>query len=134
MADRMPPRLRWPSWIGVVVDDLEAQAAFYESLGLQRMDTGPDWIEFEVEGRTFELLGRSAVPQYDARRYQVGFDVEDIEASRASLAAAGAEQISEVETATDGSSRWCYFRDPEGNVFEITQRRAGEEDLDRRHA
>ena len=134
VTDRMRPGLRWPTWIGVVVDDLEAQATFYESLGLQRRDTGPDWIEFQIEGRTFELLGRSTVPQYDARRYQVGFDVEGIEAVRASLAAAGAEQISEVETATDGTSRWCYFRDPEGNVFEITELRTGGEDLDRRRA
>ncbi len=119
----MRPTLRWPTWIGVVVDDLEGQAAFYESIGLRRTETGRDWIEFDVDGRTFEVLGRSGLPQYDARRFQVGFDVEDIEASRASLVEAGAEQISEIETATDGRSRWCYFRDPEGNVFEITERR-----------
>jgi predicted enzyme related to lactoylglutathione lyase len=130
VADTKPPELRWPTWIGVVVDDLERQAAFYESIGLRRAEAGPDWIEYDVGGRTFEVLLRSRLPQYDARRFQVGFDVEDIEAARASLVEAGAEQVSEVETATDGGSRWCYFRDPEGNVFEITQRLAREEATD----
>jgi predicted enzyme related to lactoylglutathione lyase len=120
MTDRTPG-LRWPTWIGVVVDDLESQANFYESIGLRRTEAGRDWIQFDLGGRTFELLERSRLPQYDSRRYQVGFDVEDIEAARRSLVDAGADQISDVETATDGRNRWCYFRDPEGNVFEITQ-------------
>lgn len=134
MADGTPLELRWPTWIGVVVDDLEREAAFYESIGLRRTEAGRGWIQFELGGRTFELLKRSRTPQYDARRYQVGFDVDDIEAARAWLADAGAEQISAVETSADGTSRWCYFRDPEGNVFEITEQQAGEEDLDRRRA
>jgi predicted enzyme related to lactoylglutathione lyase len=125
MADAQPPALGWPTWIGVVVDDLELQAAFYESVGLRRTDAGQDWIQFDLDGRTFELLERSRVPQYDVRRYQVGFDVADIEAARRSLIEAGAVQISDVETAADGKSRWCYFRDPEGNVFEITERGSG---------
>jgi hypothetical protein len=34
------------------------------------------------------------------------------------LIAAGAEPISDIE---DGDNREAYFRDPEANVFEITQ-------------
>ena len=128
----MGPKLGWPSWLGVVVDDLDRQAAFYESLGLRRTEAGPDWIQFDLDGRIFELLERSLLPQYAARRYQVGFDVENIEAARASLVSAGAEPISEIEVAADGANRWCYFRDPEGNVFEITERLTREEDLDQR--
>jgi len=109
--------------VGVVVDDLEGQAAFYEALGFHRTGQGPDWIHYDFEGRTFELLARSTVPQYNAPRYQVGFDVADIEAAREAVVGAGAAQISPIE-GDEGDDRWCYFRDPEGNVFEITQRRA----------
>ena len=116
----MQPRLGWPTWLGVVVDDLEGAATFYEALGLRRSDTGGDWIQFDLDGRTFELLERSALPQYDARRFQVGFAVTDIEATRDALVAAGAIAISGIEGDRDSPNRWCYFRDPEGNVFEIT--------------
>ena len=116
----MPPRIGWPTWIGVVVDDMERMAAFYEVLGIPRTDTGDDWIQLDLEGRTFEILQRSGLPQYDGRRFQVGFDVADIEAARDALIEAGAEPISDVE---GGDNRWAYFRDPEGDVFEITQRR-----------
>jgi predicted enzyme related to lactoylglutathione lyase len=118
----MQPRLGWPSWMGVVVDDMDRMAAFYEALGIPRADAGKDWIQLDLDGRTFEILERSALPQYDARRFQVGFDVDDIEASRTALIAAGATPITDIEGGDESENRWCYFRDPEGNVFEITQR------------
>jgi predicted enzyme related to lactoylglutathione lyase len=115
----MQPRIGWPTWIGVVADDLEGLAAFYESLGVPRSEGDAESIQLDFQGRTFEILQRSDEPQYDRRRFQVGFDVADIEAAREALIAAGAEPISDI---LGGDNRWAYFRDPEGNVFEITQR------------
>jgi predicted enzyme related to lactoylglutathione lyase len=116
---------RWPTWIGVVAEDMERQARFYRDvLGLAETDAGDDWVQFELDGGTFEILQRSALPQYDARRVQVGFTVDDIVAARAQLIRAGVEAISDIEGGEDSRSRWCYFRDPEGNTFEITQRAA----------
>jgi predicted enzyme related to lactoylglutathione lyase len=115
--------LGWPAWIGVVAENLEAQAAFYRDvLGFRQADVGEDWVQFEFEGRTFEILGRSALPQYDSRRVQLGFEVDDIELARSELLAAGVEAVTGIAGGEDGGSRWAYFRDPEGNVFEITQR------------
>jgi catechol 2,3-dioxygenase-like lactoylglutathione lyase family enzyme len=116
-------KLGWPTWIGVVVDDLDAQRRFYRDvLGLEETGGGDDWVHFDFGGKLLELLQRDAsVPQYDARRVQVGFTVEDIHAARDQLAAAGAELISDVEGGPRSGNLWCYFRDPEGNVFEITQ-------------
>jgi predicted enzyme related to lactoylglutathione lyase len=115
--------LGWPAWIGVVADNLEAQAAFYRDvLGFRQSDVGEDWVQFEFGGRTFEILGRSSLPQYDKRRVQLGFEVDDIELARSELLAAGVEAVTGIEGGGDGGSRWAYFRDPEGNVFEITQR------------
>ena len=119
----MRSKLGWPEWIGVVAENLQAQAAFYRDvLGLCQVAAGDDWVQFDFGGRTFEILGRSALSQYDARRVQVGFTVEDIEVAREELSAAGVDALTGVEGDQAAGARWCYFRDPEGNVFEITQR------------
>ena len=123
MTDRRP-LLDWPGWIGVVVDDLDGQGRFWgDLLGVPESGRGPDYIQFDLPGgRTFEVLLRSDEAQYDRRRFQVGFVVEDIEAARAELVRRGVEPITEILGGDD--ARWAYFRDPEGNVFEITQRPA----------
>jgi predicted enzyme related to lactoylglutathione lyase len=113
--------LGWPMWVGVVVDDLERQRRFWGNLlGMPESAAGPDYVQFEMGGgRIFELLERSELPQYDGVRFQVGFAVDDIEEARAELLRSGIEPLTEIE---GEESRWAYFRDPEGNVFEITQR------------
>lgn len=73
-------------------------------------------------GGLFELIQRDPSPQYDTKRYQIGFTVEDIREAREELIGRGVEPISEIEGEESGSSNlWCYFRDAEGNVFEVTQ-------------
>jgi catechol 2,3-dioxygenase-like lactoylglutathione lyase family enzyme len=106
------------------VDDLEAQRRFYRDvLGFAELASGEGWIQFDMGWpNMFELLGRGREPQYDARRYQVGYEVMDIRAARRDLVQRGAEAISEIEGDEGSGGYWCYFRDPEGNVFEITQR------------
>jgi catechol 2,3-dioxygenase-like lactoylglutathione lyase family enzyme len=42
--------LKWPNWVGVVVEDLEAQRRFYgEVLGLRELEVGEDWAQFDME-------------------------------------------------------------------------------------
>jgi catechol 2,3-dioxygenase-like lactoylglutathione lyase family enzyme len=55
----MEPResLGWPSWVGVVVDDLERQRRFWSNLlGLPEASAGADYVQFEMggAGRIFE--------------------------------------------------------------------------------
>lgn len=123
MGDR--PRLGWPPWIGVVVEDIERQRRFWgEVLSLPESGSGPDYVEFDLgDGRTFELIRRSESPEYDQTRFQVGFEADDIRSARRELIGKGVEPISEIMEGEESS--WAYFRDPEGNVFEITQRPAG---------
>jgi catechol 2,3-dioxygenase-like lactoylglutathione lyase family enzyme len=115
----------WPTWIGVVVDDLEEQRSFYrDRLGFREIGGSEDWVHLEVPGGgLFELIRRDPSPQYDTRRFQVGFTVEDIHAARDELVRRGVEPISDIEGGEESgsSNMWCYFRDAEGNVFEITQ-------------
>jgi predicted enzyme related to lactoylglutathione lyase len=115
---------RWPNWLGLVVEDLEGQRAFYgDVLGLAESDAGEDWVQFDMGGpNLFELLRRTDQPQYDHPRFQPGFAVGDIHEARARLLKHGAEAITGIEGGTGSGGYWCYFRDPEGNVFELSQR------------
>jgi catechol 2,3-dioxygenase-like lactoylglutathione lyase family enzyme len=122
------PRLGWPSWIGVVADDLQRQRRFYRDvLGFAEVAHGEDWVQFDVgDSRLLEIVQRSSEPQYDQARYQIGYAVEDIEAARDELIARGVQPVSDLEgsDSAGGSGRWCYFKDAEGNVFELKERRA----------
>ena len=114
--------LGFPSWVGVVCEDLEGQRKFYEDvLGMRVVGESDDWIHFDLgTGLDFELIRRSTEPQYDGVRYQVGFAIDDIEATRRELIASGVTPISDIQ-GTRGLGRWAYFKDPEGNVFEIKE-------------
>ena len=120
----MGPNVQWPNWIGVVVDDLKRQRRFYRDvLGLRELDVGEDWVQFDMGWpNLFELIRRSEEPQYDRVRYQVGFAVEDIHPMRRWLTRQGVEAITELDGGPGSGGYWCYFRDPEGNVFEVSQR------------
>lgn len=116
--------LRWPNWIGVVVDDLQAQRRFNcDVLGLIELGAGEDWVHFDMGfPNVLELLQRSDDPQYDRARFQPGFAVVDIRAARQRLVEAGVEALTEIAGGPEAQGYWCYFRDPEGNVFELSQR------------
>jgi catechol 2,3-dioxygenase-like lactoylglutathione lyase family enzyme len=123
----MAVTLGWPCWIGVVADDLDRQRRFYRDvLGFTEVAAGADWVHFDLgESRLLEIVRRSGQPQYDQARYQVGYAVEDIEDARAQLIALGVQPVSDLEGSSADGGRWCYFRDVEGNVFELKERRQG---------
>jgi predicted enzyme related to lactoylglutathione lyase len=121
----MAVSMGWPCWVGVVAEDLGTQRRFYRDvLGLSELASGPDWVQFDFgPAGILEIVQRSDAPQYDQARYQVGYAVADIEAAREHLVSRGVEQVSGIEGDGDAGGRWCYFRDAEGNIFEIKERR-----------
>jgi predicted enzyme related to lactoylglutathione lyase len=116
--------LKWPNWIGVVVEDLRAQRLFYRStLGFTELGAGEDWVHFDMGfPNVLELLQTSDAPQYDRPRFQPGFAVHDIRAARLRLVAEGVEALTDIAGGPEAQGYWCYFRDPEGNVFELSER------------
>jgi len=115
--------LNWPVWIGVVCEDLEAQRRFYrDTLGLKEIRAGEEFVWFAFEDKLFELLAKSDKPQYDRRRVSVAFEVEDIRAARAELLSRGVEALTDIEGGPGARQSWAYFKDAEGNLFEIVQR------------
>jgi len=117
-----PDRPSVPHWVGFVCDDLERQRRFYsDTLGLRETDRGDAWVQFDLgTGVTFGIIARSDDPEYDRPRYRVGFVVDDILGARQALLGGDVQPVSDVKGAT---SRCAYFRDPQGSVFEITERR-----------
>jgi len=114
----------WPNWLGLVVDDLGAARRFYAALfDLEEIDAGDDWVQFDLgDGRLFELLRRDPEQvQYERTRFQPGFGVADIERARERLLGLGAHQLTPVEGGPEHGGWWCYFRDPQGHVFELSQ-------------
>lgn len=115
--------LKWPIWIGVVCEDLDAQRKFYRDvLGLEEIRSGEGFVWFEIEGKLFELLAKSDKPQYDRRRVSFAFEVEDIRATRADLLARGVEAVTDIQGGPDARQYWAYFRDAEENLFEVVER------------
>jgi predicted enzyme related to lactoylglutathione lyase len=115
---------RWPNWLGLVVEDLEAARRFYgAALDLDPTDAGDDWVQFDMgEHRIFELLRLDPEQvQYAGVRYQPGFEVADIDRARERLLSLGAQQLTDVEGGPEHGGFWCYLRDPQGHVFEISQ-------------
>jgi predicted enzyme related to lactoylglutathione lyase len=120
----MSADLKWPNWLGVVVDDMAvARRVYADVLGLKEFDAGQDWVQFDLGfPNILELLARSGAPEYNHTRFQPGFAVVDIEAARDRLVGVGAEAITDIRGGPPSQGYWSYFRDPEGNVFEVSQR------------
>ncbi len=108
------------SWLGIRTDRFEEMTSFLEhALGLRR--------EIAEPGRAmFRLPIGDPVDVFDAddERYRhfttgpvVGFLVDDVEAARAELEAAGAELIGTVQRGN--GFVWAHFRAPDGNLYEL---------------
>lgn len=105
----------------MVCDDLEAQRHFYRDvLGLEESNVSVVSSWFKLDGKLFELLAKSENAQYRQRGVAFGFAVDDVRAARATLLERGVEPVGEVQS--DGNDHWAYFRDAEGNLFELAQR------------
>jgi len=122
-AQNQSPTLGWPVWIGIVCDDLEAQRHFYgDVMGLKELQSGPSYVWFDLDGKLFELLAKSSLPEYNERRVVFAFEVENIHNARAQLVKKGVEPVTEIEGGPGAGQYWAYFKDAEGNLFEIVQR------------
>lgn len=112
--------LRSMGFLGVRTDAYEATVALYRDvLGLEPILERPgatwfrasDGAQVHVYGPTdedHEFFGRGPV---------VGLVVDDFDAARAAMVAAGIEFIGEPQR--DGGSAWNHYRGPDGNVYEI---------------
>ena len=73
-------------------------------------------------GQVIELFGPQS-PEYTLHDSAVvaGFEVDDVEAFRRDMSERGVEFVTEVEGGPK-YGRWCYFRGPEGCLFQAFSR------------
>jgi predicted enzyme related to lactoylglutathione lyase len=112
-----------PSWVGIVAEDIQRERAFYRDvLGLEEVREREGYVWFRVGDATLEVAQlNDGQPEVRRAGCAIGYRVEDVEATRAELISRGAEPLTEIQGGPKAGACWCYFRDPEGNVFQITQ-------------
>ena len=113
--------------------DLDRARAFYaEKLGLEPADERPGGILYRLGGCEFALFASAGSPS--GRHTQMGFEVEDVEATVAELRARGVvfeeydftvDGIADIEgnypSKNSRGERAAWFRDSEGNMLGVGQ-------------
>jgi catechol 2,3-dioxygenase-like lactoylglutathione lyase family enzyme len=113
----------------IATADRKASEPFYAgTLGLPRKGDDGFAALFDLAGITLRL---TEVPGYSAPPHPVlGWEVPDIEAAVAALAAKGVamnvyeglgQDSNGIWTAPDGSCKVAFFNDPDGNGLSLTQ-------------
>ena len=114
----------------IVTRDRKVAEPFYaETLGLARAGDDGFAAIFDLAGVPLRL---TEVPEHSPAPHPVlGWEVEDIDAAVAALAAKGVamtiypglgQDARGVWTAPDGSCKVSFFADPDGNGLSLTQR------------
>ena len=112
-------------WLGVRTDRFEQMVALYRDLlELEAFQVDEASARFRLgDGTEVHVYGPEDVDHdFFGPGPVVGLVVDDVDAVRERLEAAGIEFLTPVERA--GASAWCHFRGPDGNVYEIISRSA----------
>jgi predicted enzyme related to lactoylglutathione lyase len=114
-------------FVSVPTRDLERAVAFYgETLGLPRSVYRPDrnFAEFETGTVTLTVMDpeRMGVGRFQPNANHVALHVDDVEASRAALAARGVEFSGDIFDT--GVCHMALFADPDGNALMLHHRYA----------
>ncbi len=116
--------IRGYSWAGTPTDDFVAATRFFsEVLGLPVLqhDERKNISVFELpSGQLFEVFGPGSDYHELMKTPTIAFDVEDVAQARVELEAKGVEFVTEIEGTAEGDA-WCYFRGPNGFLYEIWQ-------------
>ena len=108
-------------FVGIRTDRLEEMADLFQNvIGLPPTRRTGDVVAFTLgDGALLELFGpKEEFHAFFTTGPVVGFRVDDFNARRRAMLAAGVKFIGEVQHA-DGMS-WQHFRCPDGTIAEIT--------------
>ena len=108
------------TWLGLRTPQFEEIVIFFRDvMGMQPIRDEPEIAGFQLDDGTQVELYR---PEEEFHAFfttgpVVAFRVDDVDAARASMEAAGIEFIGPIQRA--GKTSWNHFRAPDGTVFEI---------------
>ena len=79
------------------------------------------WVEYDLGPIT---IGVGCHPAWKPSRdgTTIAFEVDDIHSARAELINRGVEAVTEIEGGPQSRQYWDYFKDAEGNLFELVER------------
>jgi lactoylglutathione lyase len=116
------------------ITDIDRSVAFYEALGFEERRRMP--IRDEAINVFMNLAGDGDEPRLEltynhgVSSYELGsayghiaISAPDLDATLAQLAALGIEPERAPYTVSEGGSRICFVRDPDGYRIEIVERR-----------
>ena len=114
-------KVRGIVWMGVQTERFDEMRSFMETLfGAPPPVTEPGFALWDLPtGDLVEIFEQGRKPTFGAGPV-VGFLVDDLDASRADLEAAGAEIVSSYGPNEDGYEA-IHFRAPDGNIYEIVR-------------
>jgi catechol 2,3-dioxygenase-like lactoylglutathione lyase family enzyme len=123
-------RVRGILWTGVRVTDQKAAEVFFSDvlgLTLARKDDDQHFSLFQLpSGQEFEVFGPgslwSAIHEHPV---VVGFEVENVPQARGELESLGVELVTDIQ-GDQRTGAWCYFRGPDGILFEICSKGSDE--------
>jgi len=117
------------------VFDLDSSIAFYEKLGLQELRRSPIgdeavnvYMGFVDDGPRLELTYNfdQAEPYEIGSGYgHIALTVGDMDSALEELATAGISPEKPPYTVSEGGSRLCFVRDPDGYRVELIERDPG---------
>jgi catechol 2,3-dioxygenase-like lactoylglutathione lyase family enzyme len=110
-------------WLGLRTAQFEEMVKFFRDvMDMQPLRDEPELAGFQLTNDTQVELYR---PEEEFHAFfttgpVVAFQVDDVDAARATMQAAGIEFIGPIQRA--GKMSWNHFRAPDGTVFEILSR------------
>jgi catechol 2,3-dioxygenase-like lactoylglutathione lyase family enzyme len=115
-------------FIGIVSDADAARDFYSDVLGLEVLDTADDYLYLSAGPQARVEILRSSSESARAQRADapsIGFLVDDLDAAREALSPTGLLSGEEREWHSETEAhRWCYLRDPAGNVLLLLERRS----------
>ena len=113
------------------IGDIDRSVAFYEALGFEEKRRLPIrdeavnvFMGLPDDGARLELTHNFGVTEYDLGTgyNHIAVTVEDIDATLERLAREGIEPEKPPYTVSEGGSRLCFVRDPDGYRVELIER------------
>jgi catechol 2,3-dioxygenase-like lactoylglutathione lyase family enzyme len=111
------------TWLGVRTTQFEEMVKFFRDvMGMQPIRDEPEIAGFQLTNGTQVELYRpeEAFHAFFTTGPVVAFLVDDVDAARTTMEAAGIEFIGPIQRA--GKTSWNHFQAPDGTVFEIVSR------------
>ncbi|MGH2401662.1 MAG: VOC family protein [Candidatus Limnocylindria bacterium] len=107
-------------FIGFRTDRFEEMVAVFRDLiglAVVREAPGATWFRLGADAELHVYADTDPDHAFFTTGPVVGLRVEDVDATRAAMVAAGLEMLTDIERTE--SAVWCHFRAPDGTVLEI---------------